>query len=157
VLVAIADSFGAAYGKMAREAAAVFAAGSSDEDACVSLLYDIRTIFRTDNVDRIKSAVLVKRLADMEDGVGIWSAWRGEGDDQSPHTISQGEVATLLWRFDRGLRPKPLFELGSRKTRGPAGRGYYARQFEPWWKIYCRENGEAVEPEKIQQLRQKTK
>jgi hypothetical protein len=61
----------------------------------------------------------------MEDGVGIWSAWRGEKDDHSPHPITQGEIATLLRGFDhRKLRAKPLFALDSRKTRGKGGRGY---------------------------------
>jgi hypothetical protein len=151
VLLAIADTFGAPWSNMAREAATLFAADSSDEDACVSLLYDTRTIFRAENIDRIKSAVLVEKLLEMDDGVGIWDAYRGEADDQSPHRITQGEVATLFRRFDRGLRPKPLFERGSRETRGKAGRGYYREQLEPWWKIYCREDGPADDPSKTPQ------
>jgi hypothetical protein len=157
VLIAVADSFGAPWSKMARDAAIAFAAGSSDEDACVSLLYDIRTIFRADNIDRIKSAALVRKLIEMEDGVGIWSAWRGESDDQSPHEISQGEVATLLRRFDRGLRPRPLFERGSRKTRGTAGRGYYWKQIEPWCAIYCRDDDAPADLGKVRQLHAKAK
>ena len=143
VLLAIADSFGSAYwSKAARQAAETFAGGYHDEDACVALLYDIRTIFRRNKVDRIKSSALTAALCEMEDGVGIWSAWRGENDDQSPHLITQGQIATLLRRFDRSnLRPRPLFELGHRKTGSKAGRGYYASQFERWWARYCPEDG----------------
>jgi hypothetical protein len=138
VLIAVADSFGNAYwSEAARKAAISFADGFYDEDACVALLYDIRTIFHREGVDRIKSAILVTMLCELEEGVGIWSAWRGEADDQVPHPITQGGVAALLRRFDRNLRPKPLFELGSRKTRGKAGRGYFKHQFDKWWTTYC--------------------
>jgi hypothetical protein len=155
VLIAIADSFGATWSKMAHDGATTFAAGYSDEDVCIALLYDIRTIFHAGNLDRIKSAVLVEKLHEMEDGVGIWTAYRGEADDQSPREITQGDVATLLRRFDRGLRPRPLYELGSRETRGKAGRGYYREQFEPWWKIYCRDDDESAAHGNIRRLHPK--
>jgi Protein of unknown function (DUF3631) len=140
-LLSIADSFGSTdLSKTARDAAITFAGGYSDEDACVALLYDFRSTFRRhNNADRIKSSILTEALHEMEDGAGVWSAWRGESDDQSPHPITQGEIAQLLRRFDRNLRPKMLFELGSRKTRGKGGRGYYRSQLEPWWARYCPE------------------
>jgi hypothetical protein len=157
VLISIADSFGSVYwSKAVRDAAVIFAEGYSDEDACVALLYDIRTIFRVLNVDRIKSSDLTEALHEMEDGVGIWSAWRGEADEQSPHAIMQGEIATLLKRFHHyDLRPKPVFELGARKTRGKSGRGYYSHQFEKWWAIYCPEGDE--DANNVRQLRAKSK
>jgi Protein of unknown function (DUF3631) len=136
-LISIADCFGNAYwSQVARDAATTFANGFYDEDAVVALLFDIRVVFRRLNVDRIKSAVLAKTLCELEDGAGIWSAWRGESDDQAPHPITQGEIASLLQRLgDHELRPKTVFELGSRKSRGPSGRGYYAHQFKKWWAI----------------------
>jgi hypothetical protein len=155
VLTAVADSFGSAYWSEAARAAAVsFSDGFHDEDACVALLYDTRTIFRTHKADRIKSALLTETLHELEEGVGIWNAWRGEADDQAPHLITQGEIASLLRRFDRDLRPRPLFELGSRKTRGKAGRGYYRHQFEKWWTIYCPEDDQAAD--NVRQLRAKS-
>jgi hypothetical protein len=154
VLISIADSFGSAYwSQAARDAAVAFADGYYDEDAAVALLWDIRIIFRRLNVDRIKGLVLTQSLHELEDGAGVWTAWRGENDDASPHPISQGEVATLLRRFDRNLRPKPLFELGSRKARGKAGRGYYEHQFEKWWAIYCPEEDDEEAANKVRQLR----
>jgi hypothetical protein len=158
VLISIADSFGNAHwSEAARKAATEFASGYYDEDACVALLYDVRTIFRRERIDRIKSAVLVAMLCELEEGVGIWSAWRGEADDQVPHAITQGGVAVLLRRFDRNLRPKPLFELGSRKTRGKSARGYFKHQFERWWKIYCPEDFDEDTADNIRQLHPKSK
>ena len=158
VLLSIADSFGSAHwSKVAREAAKTFADGYYDEDACVALLYDIRTIFRREGIDRIKSAALVKALCGMEDGVGIWSAWRGEADDQTPHPITQGGVATLLRRFDRNWHSKTVFELGSRKSRGSSARGYFKNQFTKWWDIYCPEDVEEGAADNVRQLHSKSK
>jgi Protein of unknown function (DUF3631) len=138
VLISIADNFGAHWGKQARDAAEVFAAGYHDEDAPVALLYDIRVIFIRLGVDRIKSLDLARELHQLEDGMGIWTAWCGVNDDQAPHAITQGEIAALLRRFSRTeLRPKPLFELGPHDERGAAARGYLRTQFEPWWARYC--------------------
>ena len=126
-----------------------------DEAAAVAVLYDIRTIFRRLKVDRVKSAVLAEELNEMEDGRGIWSAWRGENDDQAPHQISQGEIATLLRRFDRDLRPRTVFELGSREERGPSGRGYHHKDFEQWWARYYPEEDRGTGEDNVRQLRPK--
>jgi Protein of unknown function (DUF3631) len=154
VLISIADSFGSEYwSTVAREAAVIFAGGYHDEDACVALLHDIRAIFRRQNIDRIKSSILVATLNEMEDGAGVWNAWRGENDDQSPHAITQGEAASLLRRFSRDLRPRTVFELGSREGRGASGRGYHRQQFEQWWARYCPGDDEDVDVDNVRQLR----
>jgi hypothetical protein len=156
VLISIADSFNnKRWSEAAREAAITYANGYHDEDACVMLLYDIRTIFRRLNVDRIKSVLLAEKLHELEDGVGVWSAWRGVSDDRPPHPITQGEIATLLRRFNRDLRPRPLFERGSHQTGSKAGRGYYVEQFEKWWDRYCPEDGEAT-TDNVRQLHVKS-
>ena len=158
VLLAIVDSFGRAdLSKAARDAAVAFADGYHDEAAAVALLYDIRTIFRRLNEDRIKSATLANMLNELEDGHGIWNAWRGENDDQMPHAITQGEIAMLLRRFDRDLRPRTVFDLGSREERGSSGRGDYRQQFEPWWTRYCPEGDEGAGVTNVRQLRGKEK
>lgn len=155
VLLAIADSFGSAYwSKAARDAAEAFAVGYSDEDAPISLLYDIRTIFIRRHIDRIKSRDLTQELHQLEDGEGVWSAWTGEREERPPHPITQGEVAMLLRRFSRTeLRARPLFSL-SRHSGGVAARGYYRSQFEPWFEGYCPEGSEA---EVVRQLRPEAK
>ena len=152
-MISVADSFGdARLSEIAREAAVTFANGYSDEAAPVALLYDTRTIFRRIKADRIKSMALVRALNEIEDGVGIWNAWRGENDDFSPHAITQGEVATLFHKFDHGLRPKPMFEPNHHETGSKAFRGYLFSQFEPWWAKYCPE-----ESAEILQLRAKSR
>ena len=158
-LLAVADSFNSDYwSKAARDAARVFADGYHDENAPVALLYDVRLIFRRLNVDRIKSAVLVEALRKLEDGVGIWDSWRGENDDQAPHGITQNEVAALLRKFSRDLRPRTVFELGSREERGASGQGYRREQFTKWWARYCSpEADENADTENVRQLRPKAK
>lgn len=140
------------WSEAAREAAVTFAGGYHDEDAPVALLTDIRTVFVRLGVDRIKSLELGRQLHELEDGMGIWTAWCGDNDDQAPHTTTQGEIAMLLRRFSRTeLRPRPLFEF-SRLQGAIAGRGYYRSQFEPWWARYCSAHGGA----EIRQLRPDT-
>jgi hypothetical protein len=158
VLISVADSFQSTYwSKAARDAAVAFADGFYDEDAPVALLFDIRTIFRRLGVDRIKSVLLTQELHELEDGSGVWTAWRGESDDAMPHAITQGEIAALLRRFDPNLRSKPLFELGSRESRGKAGRGFYKHQFERWWRDYCPEkDDENADSDNVRQLHTKS-
>jgi putative DNA primase/helicase len=158
VLISIADSFQSTYwSKAARDAVVAFANGFYDEDAPVALLFDIRTILRRLGVDRIKGALLTQELHELEDGAGVWTAWRGENDDAMPHAITPGEIAALLRRFDLNLRPKPLFELGSRESRGKAARGFYKHQFEPWWQRYCPEkDDENADSDNVRQLHTKS-
>jgi hypothetical protein len=155
VLISIADSFNDPYwSKAARDAAVAFSAGYHDANACVDLLIDTRTVFTRLNIDRIKSLDLCHRLHELEDGVGVWTAWCGDNDDRPPHNITQGEVATLYRRFDRvGLRPRPLYDLGSKSHGGVAGRGYYYKQLEPWFELYCPQDHTA----EVHQLQPKDK
>jgi hypothetical protein len=144
VLTSVGDAV--QRGQKAREAALAFAADSTDEDAPIALLYDMRTIRRTDKSDRIKSAVLASKLHELEEGVGIWGAWRGEDESHSPHPITQYEISILLRRFNRALRPTVF------KMHGKPARGYLWSQIEPWIKRYCREDDEPADPDKIRQL-----
>ena len=153
VLIAIADSFNDEYwSKTARETAVFFCRGYHDEDAPVALLNDIRTVFIRRHIDRIKTLELTQELHELEDGMGLWSSWCGENDDQAPHPITQGEVAQLLRRFSRTeFRARPLFNLGSRNDRGKPARGFYRKQFEPWWAINCNAESEHTDV-KVYQL-----
>jgi hypothetical protein len=158
VLIAIADSFNDDYwSKAARETAVFFCRGYHDEDAPVALLTDIRTIFIRRHADHIKTLALTQELHQLEDGMGLWSSWCGENDDQAPHPISQGEVAQMLRRLSRTeLRARPLFNLGSRANRGKPARGFYRKQFEPWWAIYCNSESEHTDAEVYQLQKEKT-
>jgi hypothetical protein len=131
-LIAIADSFGTACGRLAREAAIEFAQMQQDEDAQVLLLHDIRTVFDARNVDRLFSEQLIAALVGIEDA--MWSEWRGLHGGQQPHHLSQSELAKLLAPFD--IRPKTIWP----PQRTPASRsakGYLRSQFEQAWASYC--------------------
>jgi hypothetical protein len=132
-LLSIADACGAAWGKLAREAAVALSAGR-DEDLGVLLLSDIRDIFnRQPKADRLSSAAIVADLIELPHG--LWSEWRGPKDDQVPRPLSQGEMARVLTPF--GIRPKTIWGTGGRGARGKSSKGYWRMQFESAWASYC--------------------
>lgn len=145
-LIAIADSFGAAWGKAAREAAVTFAHAYHDEDAGVVLLSDIRDIFDQTGADRMASEILVKALLDIEESG--WSEYRGPRDDQTPRKLSQGEVARLLRPF--GIRPRSVWPPGKRsKSFSTSRKGYYRAQFERAWERYCPQAGTTAQANNV--------
>jgi hypothetical protein len=131
-LVSIADSFGAAWGASARDAAIYFSRTHRDEDAAVILLNDIHVIFDQRGVDRLASAVLVAELVAMDDS--MWSDWRGRRDDQQPRCLSQGELASLLKPF--GIGPKSVWPR-QRRQGAKSSKGYKRAWFEAAWAAYC--------------------
>jgi hypothetical protein len=131
-LIAIADTFGPEWGRLARDAAITFARTQQDEDAAVLLLHDIRSIFDQRGVDRLSSEELVAALNDLEDS--MWCEWRGPQGDQQPHRLSQGGLAQMVGQF--GIRPRTIWPL----HRGPISKskkGYLREQFESAWRSYC--------------------
>jgi hypothetical protein len=135
VLIAIADTFGPAWARIAREAATTFAHAYHDEDAGVILLSDLRDIFNRTAADRMASVELIMALLDIEESG--WSEYRGVRDDQTPRQLSQGEMARLLRPF--GIRLRPIWPLAKRR-KGTSKRGYYRSQFEQAWARYCAED-----------------
>jgi hypothetical protein len=148
-LVAIADSFGRKWGAAARKAAIEFARTHTDEDAGVTLLNDIYTIFRAHRVDRLASVALVAELIALDDSP--WADWRGLCDDQQPRRLSPGELARLLAPFR--IRPKSIWPPGERTRRTKSAKGYLRSQFEPAWRAYCGEGGTPSQPSKGGRLR----
>jgi Protein of unknown function (DUF3631) len=141
-LVAIADSFGPAWGELARAAVIAFAQGRSDEDIGVALLRAIREVFNALRVDRIKSEGLVAFLLDMDDAP--WSEWRGVRDDESPRKLSQAQLAKTLRPF--GIKPRSVrFASGTAK-------GYTRGWFEAAWEAYCPEDGTTAQPHVVKHL-----
>jgi len=130
-LLAIADSFGVACGRLAREAAVEFAHMRQDEDAQVLLLHDIRNIFER-GVDRLTSVALVAALNDIEDAP--WCEWPGLNGNQQSHRLSQGELARMLAPFE--IRPKTIWPL-QRTGTSRSAKGYLRSQFEGVWASYC--------------------
>ena len=135
VLIAIADTFGPAWARIAREAATTFAHAYHDEDAGVILLSDLRDIFNRTAADRMASVELIMALLDIEESG--WSEYRGVRDDQTLHKLSQGEMARLLRPF--GIRLRPIWPL-AKQRKGTSKRGYYRSQFEQAWARYCAED-----------------
>ncbi|HKD37044.1 MAG TPA: DUF3631 domain-containing protein, partial [Pirellulales bacterium] len=135
-LISIADCFGPAWGKIARETAVRFAHAYHDEDAGVILLSDIRDIFNRTATDRMASIDLITALLDIEESG--WSEYRGVRDDQQPKKLSVGEMARLLRPFH--IRPRSIWPTTAKRRKGASSRkGYYRSQFEEAWKRYCDE------------------
>jgi hypothetical protein len=130
VLISIADALG--HGEDARAAAIALCANRPDEDPGVVLLADVRTIFLGFGIDRIASAVLIKALLALDDG--IWADWRGLNDDRPPRKLGQGELARLLRMFD--IRPRTIWPA-QRRPGDKSSRGYLRSQFEAAWAAYC--------------------
>jgi Protein of unknown function (DUF3631) len=150
VLIAIADSFGRAWGATARKAAAEFSRTYRDEDAAVTLLSDIRTIYHDLAVDRHASAKLVEELVGMEDAG--WADWRGLRDDQQPRRLSQGELARLLAPF--GIRPRTIWPR-RRNQKSKSSKGYFRSQFESAWHKYCNSDGTPSHSKKSARLQRR--
>jgi len=84
-------------------AAAIELSIGQDEDLGVRLLEDIRDLFDLrPGIDRLTSAAMVDCLLELPDG--LWSEWRGPQDNQVPHRMSQGGLATMLAPF--GIRSR---------------------------------------------------
>jgi len=149
-LLAIADSFGPASGKAAREAALEFQRGYHDEDVAVVLLFDIRVIFNATRAVSIASEQLVGFLNDMDDGG--WSEWRGVHDDQQPRPLSQSQLAFILKPF--GIRPRSIWPP-HRKPGSKSRKGYTRESFEKAWAQYCSGDGTAAQQGKIRLLRRR--
>jgi hypothetical protein len=146
-LIAIAETFGPEWGRLARDAAIAFARAHQDEDAGVLLLHDIRSIFDQRGVDRLSSEVLVAALNDIEDS--MWCEWRGPQGDQQPHRLSQGGLAQMLVPF--GIRPRTIWPL-HRSPISRSKKGYLRSQFESAWRSYC-DAGTASQSSMVRQLR----
>jgi hypothetical protein len=146
-LIAIADSFGRTWGARARKAAVDFSRAYRDEDAAVTLLNDIRTVFDNLGKDRLISAKLVEELVGMEDAG--WSEWRGLGDDRQPRPLSQGELARLLAPF--GIRPRSIWPR-RRNQDSKSRKGYLRSDFERVWRAYCDSTGTPAQPNKFTRL-----
>jgi hypothetical protein len=131
-LIAIADTFGPQWGRLAREAAIAFARAHQDEDAGVLLLHDIRCIFDQRRVDRLFSEALVAALNDIDDS--MWCEWRGPRGDQQPRGLSQGGLAQMLMPF--AICPRTIWPA-DRSPVSKSKKGYLRSQFEGAWRSYC--------------------
>jgi len=139
-LVSIADSFGPAWGQLAREAAVAFAHARREEDEAVLLLEDTREIFTALNVDRLSSKTLVEHLHALTD-----AGW-------SELPLTPAKLAKMLAPF--GIKPKAIWPKGLNRHRSRSSKGYHRDQFEPAWAAYCQDDvSPAQKSSKIRYLR----
>jgi putative DNA primase/helicase len=131
-LLAIADLLGGAWPNEARRAALALAGGRPTEDtARITLLEDIRAIFKEEGVDRLPSGDLVKSLVELEDHP--WPEWR---DGRS---LTATQLARLLKPF--GIAPVKWRGEGEQRT----WRGYQVADFLDSFNRYL-EDGNAPPP-----------
>jgi Protein of unknown function (DUF3631) len=115
----------AACGDEAREAALTFNRTIQDENLGVLLLYDIRDIFHHRRVDRPPSSILVKDLADLDDG--LWMEWQGRR--------GQRKLSGMLRLF--GIHSKTVWCPMPRNSASRNCKGFLREQFERAWRAYC--------------------
>jgi Protein of unknown function (DUF3631) len=120
-LIAIADTAGGDWPKLARAAALALsgAVDAADDTRNVQLLSDIRDAFKEDGGDLLTTAALIKKLCAMED-----HPWA---------TASRGKPITAQWLAGKlkpfGVKPKQLWT-------GRNDRGYPLDQFEDPFRRY---------------------
>ena len=114
-LLALADTAGRGWPERARRAAEALGAAAKGETAGVTLLTDIRGIFKERGVDRIKSEDLSTRLGAMVDRP--WSEWGKTGKP-----ITQRGIAKLLEPFK--IEPKVV------RFNAETARGYALEWFQ---------------------------
>ena len=137
-LIAIADSFGAEWGRIARATAVFFAKDYREEDVAVLLLYSIREIFDASG-DRLTGKALLEALNRLEEAG--WSEFCGVRGDRPPHKLRNGELRAMLRMF--GIESRSVWAVGLRKPSDSSAKGYHRNDFEPAWRAYCDGGGQS--------------
>src|SRR5262249_54511540 len=96
-LIAIADSFGPEWGRIARLTAVHFARSYYEEDIPILLLMSIRDVFNALGTDRITGKHLLEALHRLEDGG--WSEFCGIKGDRPSHKLRNSELRAMLRMF----------------------------------------------------------
>ncbi len=127
-LVAIAELAGGTWPKVVREAlVAICCAKTDDESAGVRLLRDIRTVFESEDLHRIKTSELLERLFEITDApwAGLWERDWSQGNKNGPPS-----------KMARFLKP---FRIGSKTLKfadGSEAKGYEEEWFTDAWNRY---------------------
>ena len=146
-LIAIADSFGPEWGRIARLTAVHFAKDWREEDVPVLLLHSIREVFDALGVDRITGKALLEALHRLEEAG--WSEFTGVKGDRPPRKLRNSELRAMLRMF--GIESRVVWPAkGVPGDR--SGHGYYRSDFEAAWRAYC-EGGETVKPSNVIPMR----
>jgi Protein of unknown function (DUF3631) len=135
VLFSIADCFGEAWGKKARDAAATFLRTVKDDDLSIVMLDSIRRAF--DDVlkdDRCRVEQLIETLHGFHDAP--WNEYAGHRGTGVPHKIKDAEVTKLLEKYS--IHPGTVWpKQRKRGDESKSFRGYMRSWFEDAWARYC--------------------
>jgi len=135
-LLAIADDCGGEWPRRAREALVVLLEQREAERPGVVLLWHGLEIFKTLELERIKTSVFDAELRKLDMPGMDWRRYRGPGGDEIEHVITPGERAELLREFDIET-----------KVMKPAGGGKTFRGLErSWFETALRKEGAAAAP-----------
>jgi hypothetical protein len=127
-LFAIADSLG--RGDDAREAATELVKGYPMDNPGVNLLMDIWEVFDDIQTDRCFTKKMIEYLHRKG-----WDVWTGLDGEMTPHALNERELPNILRRFK--IHPTMMQPLGPRTMRSRGARGYYRKDFEYAWSVYC--------------------
>lgn len=132
-LLAIADAVGGEWPERARAAALSLSghADREDTDRRTQVLDDIRTVFDTQNKERIRSADLITTLVEMED--------RQYGEWRNGKALTAHGLARTLKPF--GIRPKKIRFADSEQPK----QGYDRDMFVEAWSRYIAAPGSNLE------------
>jgi Protein of unknown function (DUF3631) len=148
-LIAIADSFGAEWGRIARATAVFFAKDYREEDVAVLLLFSIREVFDAFGVDRLTGRALLEALHRLEDAG--WSEFCGIRSDRPPHKLRNSELRAMLRMF--GIESRSVWAVGLRKPGDSSAKGYHRADFEAAWRAYCDGGGKTGTTARVIPLR----
>jgi len=113
-LMAIAHAAGGDWADRARHASLILSDSTREFEVVVELLRDIRQVFDVEQVERIRSVVLVEKLRSLDDSP--WKELR----------LTANKLGRMVRAFPN-IRVKPLW-LGKRNVQG-----YERAQFEDAW------------------------
>jgi hypothetical protein len=143
-LIAIADSFGEAYGEAARAALIDLCASRVHQEPAKAALNACKTVFDTQGVDRRERKALAKDVPEQDD---YFSDWRGPNDQGTPHGLTSGELSRLLKQF--GVRARPMRIGKDKDGKDKWGWCYTRTEIEAAW-LKCSENHDtATHPSNI--------
>lgn len=133
-LIAVADLCGPSeihdWPALAREAALEFSKSARDEDPEITLIEHCIGVFKSENVDRLRTEML---LASLHRDHNMWLEWEGMKGNATPHPLTPHELATMVRDF--GIKPRPFNPL-HRKLKDKTARGYLLTEFEAAWQEY---------------------
>jgi hypothetical protein len=137
-LLAVADSCGPEWGRLARDAVMVFSDREKAEQPHFLIVKHGLAIFDAAGLDQAKDMISTVqfnrelRLLDFPDA--RWSRYRGAGGMAYPHPITVPEQAALLRRKPNTVTSKTFWPTGKRVPGTKSLKVYHRGDFEAAWR-----------------------